>query len=169
MFLGDFDHIRTAVKCTLFKQYCCSYYGAPLWDLQSKSVGNICIALRKAFRKLWELALLKHGDVVSLLSDSLPLLVNLKQRFIKFIHQALNHKWPVISSVAKLSNQNPWSNCGGNYCHKRYVYEDVSACDIGRVLQAGVTDESISDMIEIRNSLKTCDSFSHDDVKRSIY
>ena len=49
---------------------------------------------------------------------------------MKFIHKALNHMSPVISSVAKLSIQNPWSNCGGNYCHKRYEYnmhEDVSA------------------------------------------
>ena len=29
MFMGDFGHIKTAVKCKLFKQYCCSYYGAP--------------------------------------------------------------------------------------------------------------------------------------------
>ena len=85
------------------------------------------------------LAPLTHGDVVSLLSDSLPLLVNLKQRFMKFIHKALNHKLPVISSVAKLSIQNPWSNCGGNYCHIYYEYnmhEDMSASDIRRVWQA---------------------------------
>ena len=36
MFMDDFGHIKTAVKCKLFKQYCCSYYGAPLWVLQSK-------------------------------------------------------------------------------------------------------------------------------------
>ena len=49
---------------------------------------------------------------------------------MKFIHKALNHKSPVISSVAKLSIQNPRSNCGGNYCHIHYEYnmhEDVSA------------------------------------------
>ena len=77
--------------------------------------------------------------VVSLLSDSLPLLVNLKQRFMKFIHEALNHKSPVISRVVKLSIQ-----CGGNYCHIRYEYnmhEDVSASVFGRVWQAGVSDE----------------------------
>ena len=85
-------------------------------------------------------------------------MVNLKQRFIKFIHEALNHKSPVISSVAKLSIQNPWSNCGGNYCHIRYEYnmhEDVSASFIGRVWQASMSDERIPvasvlfDMIEI--------------------
>ena len=53
MFIADFGHIKTNVKCNLFKQYCCSYYGAPLWDLQSKSVGTICTVWRKALRKLW--------------------------------------------------------------------------------------------------------------------
>ena len=132
--MGDFGRINTGVKSKLFKQYCCSYYGAPLWDLQSKSVGNISIAWRKALRQLWGLASLTHGDVVSLLSHSLSLLVNLNQRFMKFIHKALNHKWSLINIVAKSSIQNPWSNCGGNYCHIRYEYnmhEDVSACVIG--------------------------------------
>ena len=85
---------------------------------------------------------------------------------MKFIHKALNHKSPVISSVAKLSIQNPRSNRGGNYCHIHYEYnmhKDVSASDIGRMWQAGMSDERISDvsvlsdMIEIRNGLKTCD------------
>ena len=49
---------------------------------------------------------------------------------MKFIHKALNHMSPVISSVVKLSIKNPWLNCGGNYCHIRYEYnmhEDVTA------------------------------------------
>ena len=84
MFMADFGHIKTNVKCYLFKQYCCSYCGASLMDLQSKSVGTICTAWRKALKKLWVLAPLTHGDDVALLSDSLPLLVILKQRFSKF-------------------------------------------------------------------------------------
>ena len=44
MFMGDFFHIKTAAKCKSFKQCCCSYYGAPLRFLQSKSVGNIRLA-----------------------------------------------------------------------------------------------------------------------------
>ena len=74
----------------------------------------------------------------------------------------------MINSVAKLSIKKPWSNCGGNYCHIRYennTHEDVSVSVTGRVWQAGVSDERISDvsvlsdMIEIRNGLKTCDIF----------
>ena len=51
-------------------------------------------------------------------------------------------------------------------CTRTYV----STIDIGRVLQAGVTDKSISDvsilsdMIEIRIGLKTCDIFFSYDV-----
>ena len=51
-------------------------------------------------------------------------------------------------------------------CTRTYV----STIDIGRVLQAGVTDKSISDvsilsdMIEIRNGLKTCHIFFSYDV-----
>ena len=30
MFMGDFGHTKTAVKCKLSKQYSCSYYGTPL-------------------------------------------------------------------------------------------------------------------------------------------
>ena len=44
MFMADFGHITMDVKCKLFKQYCCSYYGAPVCDLQSKNVGTMCIA-----------------------------------------------------------------------------------------------------------------------------
>ena len=49
------------------------------------------------------------------------------------------------------------------------MHKDVSASAIGRVWQAGVSDERISDvsvlsdMIEIRNGLKTCDIFNFDD------
>ena len=73
---------------------------APLWDIQSKSVGTICTAWRKAHRKLWGLAPLTHGDVIALLSDSLSLLVILKQRFSKYIHKAMNHNSLIIKLLS---------------------------------------------------------------------
>ena len=66
--MADFGHIKTDVECKLFKQYYCSYY------LQSRSVGTIWIAWG-ALRQLWGLAPLTHGDVIGLLTDSLPLLL----------------------------------------------------------------------------------------------
>ena len=89
-----------------------------------------------ALRKLWRLAPLTHGDVIALLSDSLPLLVILKQRFSKFIHKAMNHNSPIINRVAKLSIANPLSNCSANYRHilnECDTMYDVFVHDIGRV------------------------------------
>ena len=149
MFMADFGHIKTNVKCNLFKQYCCSYYVAPLWDLQSKSVGTICTAWRKALRKLWGLTPLTHGDFIALLSDSLPLLVILKQRFSKCIHKAMNHNSPIINSVAKLSIANLWSNCSANYRHilnECDTIYDGSVYDIGRVRQAGLCNVTVSNV-----------------------
>ncbi len=122
MFMADFGQIHSFVKCKLFKQYCCTYYGSPLWLFSSKKVDSICIAWRKALRKIWGLSPLTHCDILPVLSDCLPLEVSLKQRFMKFIMKAIDHKSPVISNVAKISLQNPWSNCGINYCNIMYEY-----------------------------------------------
>ena len=156
MFMADFGHIKTNVKCNLFKQYCCSYYGAPLWDLQSKSVGTICTAWQK---------------VVGVSIDSLPLIIgNFKA---KVIHKAMNHNSPIINSVAKLSIANPWSNCNANYRHilnECDTMYDVSVPDIGRVWQAGLSNVTISnvtvlsEMLDIRNGFKTCNILDDDDV-----
>ena len=68
---------------------------------------------RMAQGKLWGLAPLTIGYVISLLSGSLVnILVNLKQRFKKCIHKALSHKSSLISCVDKLLIQNSWLNCG---------------------------------------------------------
>ncbi len=49
---ADFGHIHPYVQCKLFKQYCCSLYGAPLWLLSSQGVSDACITWRKALRKI---------------------------------------------------------------------------------------------------------------------
>ena len=48
IFKADFGHIKSSLQCTLFKQYCCSFYGAPIWQLRSNAVMNICTSWRKA-------------------------------------------------------------------------------------------------------------------------
>ncbi len=66
LFKADFGHIDPYVQCKLFKQYCCSFYGAPLWLLSSQDVSDACIAWRKALRKIWKLSPMTHCDVVAL-------------------------------------------------------------------------------------------------------
>ena len=53
MFMCNFGHVYSFVKCKLFKQYCCSFYGAPLWILDSNSIRELHVTYRKALRQTW--------------------------------------------------------------------------------------------------------------------
>ncbi len=48
LFISDFGHIYSFLKGQLLRQYCCSFYGAPLWYLKSDGVEAICVACRKS-------------------------------------------------------------------------------------------------------------------------
>ena len=82
-FMSEFGHLYGAIKCKLFKQYFCSYYGSPLWDLSSKGVDSLCIAWRKALRSLWKVHPMTHNDIIAVMSDTLPLKLQLLKRFCK--------------------------------------------------------------------------------------
>ncbi len=42
LFTAKFGHTYGFVKCKLFKQYYCSYYGSHLWTLNGKGF-NLCV------------------------------------------------------------------------------------------------------------------------------
>ena len=52
-FISNFDHTYSFIKCSLFKQFCCSFYGSPLWNLNGPSVQSLCVDWRKSLRSLW--------------------------------------------------------------------------------------------------------------------
>ncbi len=56
LFSANYGHISPYLQCKLFKQYSCSFYGAPLWLLSSYIVNKACTAWRKALRKMWRLS-----------------------------------------------------------------------------------------------------------------
>ncbi len=68
--------------------------------------------------------------MLSLLCGSAPLHVQLKARFVKFVHKALNHNNSVIKSVTKYAYNNPMSVCCRNWsefvCVNGVVTESVN-------------------------------------------
>ncbi len=63
--------ISTLCLNELFRQYCCSYYGSPLWPLQSDEVEFLCVAWRKALRVIWRVHPQTHCDVSSRRSETI--------------------------------------------------------------------------------------------------
>ncbi len=74
-------------KKELFRQYCCSYYGSPLWPLQSDGVESLCVAWRKALRIIWRVHPQTHCDVIAALSGQKPLILSLRARIVNKINK----------------------------------------------------------------------------------
>ena len=80
-FMSNFGHTYSFIKCSLFKQFCCSFYGSPLWNLNGPGVQSLCVDWRKSLRSLWRvLHLMTHCDVIAALSDQFPIKVSLNIR-----------------------------------------------------------------------------------------
>ncbi len=120
--MSDFGDLYSFMKCKLFKQYCCSFYGSNLWLLTSKRCYDICIAWRRALRNLWNVRYRTHNKILAILSKTLPLEMSLDKCFIKFSNNVLNHSTGIIRSVASLSLHNPWSTFNRNINYVCWMY-----------------------------------------------
>ncbi len=110
--MANFSQSYSIVKNKLFKQYCCSFYGAPLRSFNDFE--KISVAWGKALRVLWNVPRETHCRIIALLSESAPLSIQLKARFfLKFMCKDLMHN-STLKYVTKLACQNPMSMSGRN-------------------------------------------------------
>ena len=50
MFIANFGQLYCCIKIKLFSQFCCSFYGSPLWYLNGAAVQSLCVDWRKSLR-----------------------------------------------------------------------------------------------------------------------
>ncbi len=91
LLMSDFGGLYSFIKCKLFKHYCCNFYGSTLWLLTSKSCYDICVAWRRALRKLWNVPYRTDNNILTILSNNLPLEMSLDKHFITFSNNILNN------------------------------------------------------------------------------
>ncbi len=106
--MSDIGHIYSFLKGQLFRQYYCSFYGAPLWYLKSDGVEAICVAWRKSLSTIYKVHPATHCDIITALS-------NLKARFGKFFKKCREHKNKIVKAEATAALVNPMSSAGRNY------------------------------------------------------
>ena len=114
LFIVEFGNLCGDMKCKLFKRYCCSFYGSPIWTLDSKGVESLCVAWRKALRRIWRVHPMTHKDTISALSDTMPLKLQLSKRFLTFYEKCLKLNNPVVECVIQVAKYNPDSSFGRN-------------------------------------------------------
>ena len=173
IFRADFGHLSSDIQCKLFMSYCCSYYGAPLWDLESNIFKRICAAWRKALRTIWKISPMSHCDLVALLSNNKPLEVNIKQRFSKFAENIYKYGSNSLIAIADAALQNPnsvfcnnFNNVMGHnnfdFTNTRYkLYHDWTE-SVSDDIMARVN--VLKEMLSVRNGDAICPGFHNDEV-----
>ena len=171
IFRSDFGHIYSSLQCRLFKQYCCSFYGSPIWSVTSKGFNDICIAWRKALRKIWRVSNRTHCDLVASLSDSIPLEQKLVQIFLRFKSKAFLNGCKLLKSTIQVACLNPNST----YCNNVMETERILAGYNNDGTGAAAVDihlrcksQTLRDFIDIRDGVKDCDLFDNDELQHMI-
>ena len=89
-FITNFGQLYCRIKIRLFNQLCCSFYGSPLWYLNGAAVQSLCINWRKSLRSLCGVYPTKHCNVITALSNQIPLISTLQNRSSRFISKCLS-------------------------------------------------------------------------------
>ena len=172
-FISNFGHKYSFIKCSLFKQFCCSFYGSPLWNLNGPGVQSLCVDWRKSLRSLWRVHPMTHCDVIAALSDQFPIKVSLERRFIRFIKKCLSSSNSIVNVISQIAICNPMSTAGKNY---RSVLDANGDYNNNQTVTSWqYTCESIKksiralrELIDVRDGYSECIGFTSDEIDEFI-
>lgn len=140
----------------------------------SRRCEDICVAWRKALRRLWTVPYRTHSRLLAILSGTLPLEMSLEKRFVKFARNVLNHDTGIVRSVASLSLCNPWSTFNRNYGYICQSYgPNLNVNNVMKMWYDSIDDieradvSVLNDVIDIRDGYKHCD-LSPDEIFLTI-
>ena len=164
-----FETISSFIKCKLFNQFCCSFYGSPLWYLGGAAVQQLCTDWRKALRSMWNLSPKTHCTLVTALSDQTPLSIILKKRYIKFLTRNMGSGNNMVRLITCLSICNPMSVSGRNYRsvlnHHGVTNMDRSMLEWNdRCIQLSSTIAMLKELIGVRDGHGECVGFTFDEI-----
>jgi hypothetical protein len=77
--LSRFGSCYASTKFNLFCTYCTSFYGCPMWNLESKDVNKFYVAWRKCIRNVWSIPSRTHCNLLHhiCLVDSITIIISI--------------------------------------------------------------------------------------------
>ena len=158
IFMSDFGQLSYIVKCKLFNQYCCSFYGSPLWSLKSTIVESMCVDWRNALRSLWRVDPRTHCDLITAVSNQIPLILSLIERFIKFISACLSTSNCIVKIITEIITRwTRYSKFGTMPLSWKYNLTNLRN-DM----------YMFKELIDIRDGIKECNGFTKAEISRFI-
>ena len=126
--LTTFSCADSLVKTLLFRSFCLSVYGAPLWRLSSKALKSLEVSFNKILRRIWHLPPDSYTSMVHCTSYLSSVFNLVYSRCSSLIHRTCNSSSYIVSSIVSEALGNCHSFCGFNYmydsCFTR-VYSNI--------------------------------------------
>ena len=168
-FIENFVQLYCCIEIKLFNQFCCSFYGSPLWYLNGAAVQPLCVDWRKSLRSLWGVHPTPHCDVITTLSDQIPLIVTLQNRFIRFVSKCLSSSNCISKLMSNFAISNSMSAAGKNYRSLKHADGEFNnSRSVMRWTNSskGIenTVSTIRELIDIRDGYKECIGFSSQEL-----
>ena len=164
-------------RSKLFNQYCCSFYGFPLWSISGAAVQALCVDWRKALRSMWRLNPRTHCGLITALSSQIPLIVSLKKRFAKFINRCFSSDNTTLLFISCVAINNPCFRTGINYRDLLNYHGIFIIVNSNNVIQSEWSKKiiplhndvkTLQELIEIRERYKECIGFTQEDINNFI-
>ncbi len=144
LLMAQFSRTNIDIKYKLFKSFCMSVYGSPLWNYSDKVCEAFYVAWRKCIRRLLNVPPKTHCALLNIICDDLPVDVQLHKRFIKFYQSCLKSGNICIQMCSKLVMNGSGSDVCDSLTFLAHKYnfqrEDVLRLNIQRLNVFDVTD-----------------------------
>jgi hypothetical protein len=119
LLLARFHTCSSSTLSFLFRSYCTSFYGSPLWPLDDASLGRLSIAWRRSLKRVWRVSPLTHSVLIPLINNCAPLKIQFLLRFCTFIKSCMISTNPILTLLTSIA-QKSFSISGCNIrslCH----------------------------------------------------
>ena len=114
-----------------------------------------------------------HCDLITAVSNQIPLILSLKKRFIKFISACLSTSNCIVKIITEIAICNPMSCSGDNY---RELLDRQGTLNLEPCLLSwkyNLTNlrndmYTFKELIDIRDGIKECNGFTKAEISRFI-
>ncbi len=100
LFITDVWHIYGFIKCKLFMQCCCSFYGSSLRSQQNRIVDVLCVTWSQTLNMVRHTSPATHCGGIATLSDTVPIEFNIKCTFIRLVKNSMIIIYNTVAVVA---------------------------------------------------------------------
>lgn len=157
--LAYFKKIHASTKYRLFKSYCMSLYGSPLFEMYGRSIEPLYVTWRKCIRKLLGISNRTRSALLPLLCDDYGIKAVIHKRFVRFVHSLFNSDGDILAMCGKLLLKGSTSTVGSNLnylCHSyhidRYQLKKMTNYNIMKLLKRiDDRDTSVEMLTRARN------------------